>query len=103
MIITATPLVRQGLVYNAKCYNVITIIKGSKNFLNTVSFFTWYDWFFFLEMRARAGLGLTQTGPSGPGQGQQNWARAGPDRPMDSLSAATHHQFVTQQCIYTLA
>ena len=47
MVITATPLVRQGLVYNAKCYNVITITNGSKKFLNTVSFFTRYDWFFF--------------------------------------------------------
>ena len=72
MVITATPLVRQGLVYNARCYNIITITKGSKNFLNTVSFFTRYDCFFFF-------------GDEGQSQGQQNWARAGPDRPMDSL------------------
>ena len=40
--------------------------------------------------RPRAGPGPSEGGPDlkGQGQGQQNWLRAGPDRPVDSLFQA---------------
>ena len=42
---------------------------------------------------ARVSPVLACTGPSGlgQGQGQKNWARAGPDRPVDTLAATVAH------------
>ena len=86
MVITATPLVRQGLVYNAKCYNVITITKGSKNFLNTVSFFTWYDWFFFGD----EGQGWPQSDLDWP-----FWPGPGPAKLGEGQPRPTRGQFIS--------